>query len=61
LRLAQFDTELHILAAQVCKNVAETSDVAFRMRKACDKFGTNRVTGGCKYDWDLSQTDAPIV
>src|SRR5215475_8118263 len=50
LRLAQFDTELHILAAQVCKDVAEARDVAARMGKACDKFGADRVTGGCKYN-----------
>ena len=31
LRLAQFDTELHILTAQVCKNVAEARNVASRV------------------------------
>src|SRR5262249_29772177 len=31
LRLAQFDTELHVFAAQVCKHVAEARDVASRV------------------------------
>src|SRR5262249_54844904 len=30
LRLAQFNPELHVFSAQVCKNVAEAGDVAAR-------------------------------
>src|SRR5215468_8871518 len=52
MRLAQFDSELHIFAAQICKNVAEAGDVAARVGKACDKFGADRVTGGREYDWN---------
>jgi hypothetical protein len=50
LWLTQFDGELHVFAAQVCKYVAEPGSIATWMRKAFDEPYTHRIADRNKYD-----------